>query len=1404
MKILKKQGLTLALIAALVVTLTLGIIFMLPARTVKADDFSPEKTVNVSTEQQLKDEITKAGTTATRIVLENDIELKVSEVRINQNQKIAIDLKGHTLSRDRWVIVNWWGDLYLEDSSSEQTGKVESLDNSNTLATIFNYGNLTTSVNICAGSGVDYAITNELSLSNSNEYVCNPSLTILKGTIEQKGVSYTGSTLISVVDGDVTIKDGTFISGGYQGSSTNLIEVSSTLLEPDYYPEPDIDYSEGDDGNYHLTEEAQQKVNEALAALDSILDNSHRHSKVMIEGGDFTAFGSQTSVFTVAARVEKYTSYYAGRYGAYWQSSATDPYDAEVTISGGTWGREVSTYLAPGTWFVENPDAQGTYVVQSTEGSGAAVEANGSYFTTFQAAWSTAVVRASMGKDTTLKLKQNCEMTTLNFPSSTEEDATITIDLNGFTLSITQSSVSNYHIYGRNGNSGEIKLVIRDGSGTQNGELNLVYLDNAQKGGIYISRYSKFVLESGTIRRTGGPLKAVGSYSSSSKGNEYKAKAYRTLFTLSPVGSISGTNITSKFENDMVVIKGGSILSDIDESQWSVGDHELSFVCFEYCYNNYPSYCSTQYCLKFDPLDEYDIAEDTYNPTFKFQSDDRKNIFKFDLEALSTFLDGTGKGCRFSWDLSVLAPDLMWTPSQGGYIVTKQKEGDNYSVGGVGYATFAEALQKAQTGDTIFVLNPDLEVGDENVVLDGVTLDLNTYLKHNITFTNGLTLKNGAAIKNGVVKGGTMIVDAHADNGKSALFEKAELQCDLTVNANADLVISEGKYTGSITVQSGANLLITGGSFKGSVIADLDQYFGEYLGALDESNGYDYENNTEELYDVKLGPNLAAQDWYNSCVEAGEFTIKDTAEWKYFSLYVNSGLDSFNNKTVKLTENLNFDPNAASGLALAAEAKEPNFLPAGNLTHTFQGSLDGGEHTIENIVAKEKFVGLFGRTTGKTGVKDLTLKNSIFTVGSGILDAFNNGAGYLYGGAIIGEAYNGSDCTNVTIEGVTVDQEESYAVMSGAVVGHSWGDITIDGLTMSDATLNASWKLGGVVGFTEGSVVIKNSTITEVTLEGSMFAPGVVAGHLSYNGSDNKIENCEIYTPGLNLVGTAYAGNKTITIDGPETYINVYALTGDQAAVGVEFSSEVTEEGIRRTTVITHSAEDNITFTDEEGNELDVAIGEDGGFDAATPLDVTIGKIAVPAMTYSATEAKEATLTSFVLYDELGNELANDEYQYLTNLKVVVTVLLSNCKVGTQTALITSYTITGADANKYTFQLTDNQMFIEVEVTAAALQVSVNSNGEVEYDGFVGGENESVLGGELTLNKVDNGDGTYTVTPSGLESENYNIVYVSSVVPAAAFESNSNALWIALAVVGSAVLLLGAVAVVYAVRKRKE
>ena len=1427
MKILKKQGLTLMLIAALVVTLTLGIIFMLPAKTAKADDdvFQGAATVEVSTEQQLKDEVTKAGTTATKIVLKNDIEMnsvssvegrKYFELIISRGQKIQLDLAGHKLSvslnpSSNYVIVNY-GTLSIIDSSGDYSGKVLSngvIEYSRWYhaSVINNYGDLTLNANVglerpeSKGNPGDDGYYSGISSRGQSMIISSlyiPGADDADQTISNSSVTVEGGTfsgeygdVFEIIDANLTINDGKFITSPYttDGNRNNvyLFAIRAYTRDP-YYPKYYVD----DEDVGHLYEGEQEKVDAELKLQKELIEKlkDHRHSDVQIKGGDFTQYISAT--LTVSTKIEYCTSFEMDDWGGEYTRGKAGDSEASIAITGGRWGIDLSAYVADGYWMelYQETTQEGEILTKfyqvsriEEDRAGALLEANGEecYYASFTSALSAA---KKMQADTrTITLLADNQISSIGLTDLTGE---LRLDLNGHKLTV-EPSVGSAHFTGGDESAHRNSFVICDRSDRHDGELILsvksLRNEKFDSSFIEVSQYTKFVLESGTIRQTGYVPEEYYDTSDSSYSRKCNQLA---LFKLADYVMINDSNVDEYA--GCVQIKGGNILSDLTfGTEENVVGHRAGEL---FAWKNSDVYQNHTYECGLGEGGEVSVANKT-------------KIFVVDL---GEYLSDSTTVCKFSWDFNDIVSVKDLTSSSdgnGNYIVSKVSENEYFIVGSKKVANLQDALKEAKRNDTISVLQ-DATVTDAVEIGNGITLNLNSVANFNLTFEKGVTFTDGASVRYGnlVSKGAVTVAG-------NTTFDSVTLDGNVTVSGGT-LTILSGTYNGEFTI-SGGKMAISGGSFKGSEIEKIDQYFGRYLGALDENNGYDYENNLEKLYTVKFGPNRTAQAWYEKYKDAEDktFCIATTSEWDAFALYANLGLETFYGKTVKLSDSLNFGGTPSGTALLKASQTESNFLPVGNAAHPFMGSFDGKEYEISGIVAREKAVGLIGYAKNPsetvTVVKNVTVKDSVFTVGNGYLDEFNTGLGYFSGGAIIGESHFGTTQEKIVINNVTVNCEiNGGMVYSGAIVGHSWGNVTVDGLTMSDATLKANWKLGGVVGFTEGSVVIKKSTITDITLEGSLSEPGVVAGHLSHKDSKNVIEDCVINTPDLDLIGSGVAGDKTITIDGPETYINVHALTGDDSAVGIEFSSEVTEEGVKRTTVITHSADDNVTFTDEEGNELDVTIGEDGGFDAATPLDVTIGKIAVPAMTYSATEAKEATLTSFVLYNELGNMLDNEEYQYLKNLTVVVTLQLSKSTVGKQMALITSYTITGADANKYTFQLTGNQTFIEVEVTAKTLQVSVNGEGEVEYNGFVGGEDESVLGGTLTLDKVDNGDGTYTVTPSGLESENYNIVYVSSVVPAAAFETESNALWIALAVVGSAVLLLAAFAVVYAVRKRKE
>ncbi|QDH80466.1 DNRLRE domain-containing protein [Echinicola soli] len=101
----------------------------------------------------------------------------------------------------------------------------------------------------------------------------------------------------------------------------------------------------------------------------------------------------------------------------------------------------------------------------------------------------------------------------------------------------------------------------------------------------------------------------------------------------------------------------------------------------------------------------------------------------------------------------------------------------------------------------------------------------------------------------------------------------------------------------------------------------------------------------------------------------------------------------------------------------------------------------------------------------------------------------------------------------------------------------------------------------------------------------------------------------------------------------------------------------------------------------------------------------------------------------------------------------------------------------GYTAENYTIDYADGNL----EIVPAALKVKADSHSKiygegdpmftVGYEGFVNGEDKTVLGGSLSVKRADGEDaGSYAVTPSGYTAENYTIDYADGnleIVPAA-------------------------------------
>ncbi len=1679
MKVLKKQGLMLFLIAALIVTLTLGIVFALPARTASAEEgsgFTPEHTETVMTEKALKDAVAAAGETPTLIKLGANIEMnsitsggegtKYYELIVERGQNIRLDLAGHKLSLalNRWsdyVIVNY-GTLSIIDSSGNYSGKVVSnglIESSRwrQASVIYNYGDLTVNANIGlerpeskGDPGADDYYNGVKSWGQSmiisGLYIPgadDTDQTISNSSVTVNGGTFTGEygEVFKVIDANLTINDGKFMTSPYtdDGNMNNvyLFGVYTYTRDP-YYPD---DFYVDDEGIGHLYEEDQKKIDAELKLQKELIEKlkDYRHSDVQIKGGDFAQYTSAT--LKTSTNIQCCTSYEMDEWGGEYTRENLGNSEVTITLTGGRWGIDLSTYVPDGYWMELYQETTQTgailtryYQVSRIDENraGALLEVNGEkhYYATFTSALLAA--KKMQAETRTITLLTDNQIGQIGL---TDLKGELKLDLNGHKLTVEPSNT--YHITGGNGAVYRNSFVICDGSDRQDGELVLsVKSGKAITGGsfIQVSQYTTLVLESGTIRQTG----YVPATYYDTKNAQYTRNC--NLLSLFKLKDIFITDSNVDEYAGCVQIKGGNILSDL-------------------AFGTEGNVVGRRAGELFAWKDSNDYQNHTYECGLGEGAVSAKNKTKIFVVDLGNYLaDGT-TACRFSWDFNdIVSPDgLASSPDgNGDYLVTLVNEGEYFIVGSEKVSTLQAALQKAKANDTISVLQ-DATVSGDVEIGNGITLNLNSVVNFKVTFEGGLTLKEGASIKNGTVICNNITVDGDVTLEAVTVTGK-EGVTSVTVQ-NGTLTIPSGTYQGVFTFEGDAKAVITGGSFSGDQIAGLEKYFGKFLGGYIKA-GESYQDG--ELYEVKFAPNLKAQEWYDRYKNNIDktFLIGTPEEWGYFALYVNSGLDSFRGKTAKLSANLDFASGAANGVALAAETKEPNFMPAGNKTNPFMGTLDGDNHEISGIVAREMFVGLIGYATNPSeatvDVYRITLKDSVFTVGHGFLDALNEKDDTtLAGGAIIGQSHFGTVQSDIKLENITVDHDiTGYRVFNGAVIGHTFGVVSVENLEMTGSSVSSDWKAGGVAGYCEDNFTLKNGTLSEISVEigdGST-GSGVILGHA--NGPKTTIENCKVDAPDQLLIGTSVPGagqqrSKLIEITGSETDIHVKSLGQLNTTENVQIELSKDEEG--NASQVQFSSEElpsNLTVTND-GNPVDLSGGlktdpENGSFifeaDAkkidlysegsvhvgsfntleealakasagdriyvnesisenitiAAGMDVIInllghtltGKItvdggkltlengiftaesgdvvtvkdggklilAVPKLGEDETVIKELTITSkdgkaiegeytvetndnevcvrkgeseiylakehdhsnytytaagdtitvhcvhdgaelgtvkvvapanttfsgdaieatvvvdpdglvaapAIIYKNAESEVVDSVVNsgvYTANitlgdvtasveftvkkasvriggisavkeydgsaefegeveeatvtlssgetttaaelsLTVRVKLVLSDSNVGTHTyAKIVEIHVTGDGTANYEVEPVGNQAFIEVKVTERALTVRVNRDGSVSYEGFVNGEDESVLEGELHLERVDNGDGTSTVTPSGLTSANYVITFESGIVEN---EQSNNALWITLAVVGGVIAALGAVAVVYAVRRKKN
>jgi hypothetical protein len=313
--------------------------------------------------------------------------------------------------------------------------------------------------------------------------------------------------------------------------------------------------------------------------------------------------------------------------------------------------------------------------------------------------------------------------------------------------------------------------------------------------------------------------------------------------------------------------------------------------------------------------------------------------------------------------------------------------------------------------------------------------------------------------------------------------------------------------------------------------------------------------------------------------------------------------------------------------------------------------------------------------------------------------------------------------------------------------------------------------------------VVPNATVTlgasSFTYNGSAQEPTVTV-----KDGDNTISSDE-YT--VEYGENTNAGDATVTIKnatggscivyGSTTFtINKKDLTVTAQPKTITYGDAPTNDGVLYSGFVEGENESKLTGTLAYAYNYS-QYGDVGDY-TITPSGLTSNNYNITYVDGTLTVGQKdvglswSTTTTFP-YDGSSHILTATATDLVNNDEVGVTVTGEQTNAGDHTATASALTGTKAgnyklpDANTHAFSIT------KVPLTVTANNHSITygdalSNSGVTYSGFVGGEDEGVLGGMLdyaySYNLYDDVGDNYTITPSGLSSTNYTFAYNNGIL----------------------------------------
>ena len=389
-------------------------------------------------------------------------------------------------------------------------------------------------------------------------------------------------------------------------------------------------------------------------------------------------------------------------------------------------------------------------------------------------------------------------------------------------------------------------------------------------------------------------------------------------------------------------------------------------------------------------------------------------------------------------------------------------------------------------------------------------------------------------------------------------------------------------------------------------------------------------------------------------------------------------------------------------------------------------------------------------------------------------------------------------------------------VNSNYTINYVSGTLTINKvqLTVSPVSPSTSYNYGnntisytdlytltGFVNNENSSVIPLNNSTNRPTI--SFISSTLVESVYTYNSSKFNVGT---YSIKVNSIGTLSSTNYSFVVSNPGTlptltinkvpititvnssYIPLYGDTNIQTTL---FNNALTFSGIQYSQTPSTISSGSITFNlTSNGNLVDSTLLPGGPYGITINTTNYINNLTnytctISTSTYDLTIQKAiltvtANNVSSIYTSAVYSGSYSVSYSGFVNsqnqLSLTGTLSYSGtCTTGIQ---VGTYTIipSGLISSTYTFNYVQGTLTInKAPLVVTAVNKSMNytssiyssSSYTVSYSGFVGIENESILGGTLIYSGTCTTGinvGSYTIVPSGLNSSNYNITYVDGTL----------------------------------------